>query len=535
MPSRQDFRRIEQMENGIDQEEKNQGISGRCIIIMVILSFMIGAFIGGGISYGLTVRKWTTSGPIITIQGGEDADPAIRAKRDKVRQMMIHAWKGYVDHAWGSNELRPISKGRNDDSIFGQAPLGATIVDSIDTLYIMGLMDEYNQAKNWIEQHFKPEAVNGYLSVFEVTIRFLGGLLSTHALTKDNLFYYKAVELGNRILPAFDTPSGIPNSRINLGKKKSFGDHHVLAEWGTLSLEFNQLAEVSGYNPFRAPIQRLNKAMENMERPYGLFPVFDAPLRDRENKDMNMAWGNSGLFTLAEPADSFYEYLLKSWLQSDKSDEKSRKMYVAAMEGATKKLVQTSETSKLIYLSSVNNGQTEHKMSHLACFTGGMLALSGHTMGIKQHLELGEALTATCHQSYNRTVTKLGPEAFWFDEGKEAEGKPKDGPYILRPEVIESYFILWRTTHDPKYREWGWEAVEALEAHCRIPSGGYSGLRNVNDPNSHDDIQQSFFLAETLKYLYLLFSDDRLISLDQWVFNTEAHPLPIIRAGLNDQ
>ncbi len=140
-------------------------------------------------------------------------------------------------------------------------------------------------------------------------------------------------------------------------------------------------------------------------------------------------------------------------------------------------------------------------------------------------------MTATCYQSYNRSSTKLGPESFWFDGGKEAEGKNEHNFYILRPEVIESYFILWRVTHDPKYRQWGWEAVVALENHCRIPSGGYSGLRNANDPNSHDDIQQSFFLAETLKYLYLLFSDDRLIALDQWVFNTEAHPLPIIRGG----
>ena len=143
-------------------------------------------------------------------------------------------------------------------------------------------------------------------------------------------------------------------------------------------------------------------------------------------------------------------------------------------------------------------------------------------------------MTATCYQSYNRSETKLGPEAFWFDNGKEAEGKKEHNFFILRPEVIESYFILWRTTHNPKYRRWGWEVVEALEAHCRIPSGGYSGLKNANDPNSYDDIQQSFFLAETLKYLYLLFSDDELIPLDQWVFNTEAHPLPIIRGGLKN-
>merc|ERR1712043_28759 len=101
--------------------------------------------------------------------------------------------------------------------------------------------------------------------------------------------------------------------------------------------------------------------------------------------------------------------------------------------------------------------------------------------------------------------------------------------YFLRPETVESYFVMWRVTHDQKYRDWGWEAVKAIEKYCRTESGGYTGVTNVWDKNSviKDDIQQSWFLAETLKYLYLLFSDDDLISIDEWVFNTEAHPLPI--------
>ena len=94
--------------------------------------------------------------------------------------------------------------------------------------------------------------------------------------------------------------------------------------------------------------------------------------------------------------------------------------------------------------------------------------------------------------------------------------------------MIESYFYLWRLTHNNKYREWAWNATQAIEKYCRV-NFGYNGIRNVYNTNtSKDDVQQSFFLAETLKYLYLIFSSDDLISLDQWVFNTEAHPLPII-------
>ncbi|XP_071988362.1 mannosyl-oligosaccharide 1,2-alpha-mannosidase IB-like [Engystomops pustulosus] len=88
---------------------------------------------------------------------------------------------------------------------------------------------------------------------------------------------------------------------------------------------------------------------------------------------------------------------------------------------------------------------------------------------------------------------------------------------------------MWRFTHDPKYRNWGWEAAQAIDKYCRV-SGGFSGLKDVYSSSpTYDDVQQSFFLAETLKYLYLLFSSDDLLPLDNWVFNTEAHPLPVIR------
>jgi len=143
-------------------------------------------------------------------------------------------------------------------------------------------------------------------------------------------------------------------------------------------------------------------------------------------------------------------------------------------------------------------------------------------------MQIGEGITNTCHEAFDRADTKLAPEAFRFSDSSEARAiKATERYYILRPETFESYFYLWRLTHDQKYREWGWEAVQALERHCRS-EGGYSGLKNVYSADgAKDDVQQSFFLAETLKYLYLLFSDDDLISLDEWVFNTEAHPLPV--------
>jgi len=175
-------------------------------------------------------------------------------------------------------------------------------------------------------------------------------------------------------------------------------------------------------------------------------------------------------------------------------------------------------------------------MDHLACFAGGMLALGAATGVFSeepsreiQMWTLGKEITATCHESYARSPTRIGPEIMDFNpvRARNADFATQASSFLLRPETIESYFILWRLTHDPIYREWGWEAFEAIEQYCRMEVG-YAGLHDVNNPRStNDNVMQSWFLAETLKYLYLLFCPDDVIPLDRYVFNTEAHPLPV--------
>jgi len=211
------------------------------------------------------------------------------------------------------------------------------------------------------------------------------------------------------------------------------------------------------------------------------------------------------------------------------TDGQAKKMFVEAATGIEQILLQNSSQG-YTYLADCRGGRLEHKMDHLACFAGGMFALAAREeeddIVRRKWMSIAEGITTTCHQSYENTDTKLGPEVIRFD----GTYKPFERSYLLRPETVESYFILWRMTKDPKYREWGWKVVQALEMNCKV-EGGYSGIRNVNVKRSTDDVQQSFFLAETLKYLYLLFSDDDLIDLNQWVFNTEAHPLPV--KGIN--
>nr|XP_023025140.1 mannosyl-oligosaccharide alpha-1,2-mannosidase IA-like [Leptinotarsa decemlineata] len=373
-------------------------------------------------------------------------------RREEIKKMMKHAWDNYVRYAWGKNELKPISKRGHVGSIFGSLPLGATIIDGLDTLYIMGMKEEFKQARDWVATELNFDQMTSDVSVFEVNIRFVGGLLACFALTGDTMFRDKAQQIADKLLPAFDTPTGIPNALINFktGASKNYGwasgSSSILSEFGTLHLEMAYLSDVTGKPIYRAKVDHIRKVLQEMEKPKGLYPNYLNP------KTGN--WGQRGLLGLASKT-----------LRNEVSD---------------------------------------------------------------RYMEVAKEITRTCHESYDRSQTKLGPESFRFGEGAEARAlRSSEKYYILRPEVIESYYYMYKLTKDNKYRDWGWEAVQALEKYCRVP-GGYTGIKNVysEDPQQ-DDVQQSFFLAETLKYLYLLYSDDSLISLDEWVFNTEAHPLPI--------
>ncbi|XP_069091494.1 mannosyl-oligosaccharide 1,2-alpha-mannosidase IA [Pleurodeles waltl] len=464
--------------------------------------------------------------PPVGATGGEPADPEVREKRNKVREMMKYAWDNYKRYAWGLNELKPVSKQGHASNLFGNIQ-GATIVDSLDTLFIMDLKEEFKEAKEWVEKHLDFN-VNAEVSVFEVNIRFVGGLLSAYYLTGIEIFRKKAIELGQKLLPAFNTPTGIPwallNMKSGIGRNWPWasGGSSILAEFGTLHLEFVHLSELSGNPLFAEKVMNIRKVLNRLEKPQGLYPNYLNPNSGQ--------WGQHHV-SVGGLGDSFYEYLLKAWLMSDKTDEEAKQMYYDAVQAIEKHLIRKS-TSGLTYIAEWKGGLLEHKMGHLTCFAGGMYALGadgapGDKTG--HHIELGAEITRTCHESYDRTPMKLGPEAFRFDGGVEAIAtRQNEKYYILRPEVIETYMYMWRFTHDPKYRQWGWEAVEALEKNCRV-EGGFSGLRDVyaSQP-THDDVQQSFYLAETLKYLYLLFSDDDLLPLEHWIFNTEAHPLPVI-------
>lgn len=250
----------------------------------------------------------------------------------------------------------------------------------------------------------------------------------------------------------------------------------------------------------------------------GLFPAYMDESSSQSNGD----------YTIGGLADSFYEYLLKMWLYSGKTDKIYQQLYEKSVDSMLKHLWKTTANGDQ-YLGPYSHGDVREEMEHLTCFAGGMLAL-GHVTKSSSNpkaMEAAAGITQTCHNMYSRQQYGLSPEKVRMSDFQAYDGG--SSYYIQRPEAVESMFYMWRLTKEQKYRDWGWEVAQSIEKHCHVDNG-YSGINNINSsPVNLNDNQESFFLAETLKYLYLLFSDDSLISLDDYVFNTEAHPIPIVK------
>nr|XP_034192089.1 endoplasmic reticulum mannosyl-oligosaccharide 1,2-alpha-mannosidase [Osmia lignaria] len=439
-----------------------------------------------------------------------------------------HSWNGYKEYAWGHDNVKPIS--RKYHEWFG---LGLTIVDSLDTLYIMGLNNEFLEARTWVDKNLVFTS-NRDVNLFEVTIRVLGGLLSAYHLSGDKIFLNKATSLGERMMPAFLTSSGVPFSDVNLGTKTAhspkWGPDSSTSEITSIQLEFRDLSRSTGDPKYEEAAAKVSEHVHQLEKLDGLVPIF-----------IN---ANTGLFrehatiTLGARGDSYYEYLLKQWLQTGKTINYLRDDYLLGIFGTQKHLIKHTAINKYLFIAELVGASKEirPKMDHLTCYLGGTLALGVHHGLPSDHMDLANELVKTCYQTYAIQPTFLAPEITYFNiqkvDGENSMDmyvKINDAHNLLRPEFIESLFYMWYFTGNKTFQDWGWQIFQAFENYTKVEKG-YTSIGNVRnvDNTRQQDMTESFWFAETLKYLYLLFDDTRqLIDLDRWVFNSEGHPLPI--------
>jgi mannosyl-oligosaccharide alpha-1,2-mannosidase len=423
----------------------------------------------------------------------------------------------------------------------------------------MDLKIDFAQAAGALGEIDFTQTEKDEVNLCQTTIRYLGGLLAARDLCGDDaegerwkeMLLVKAVQLGEFLYAAFDTENRMPITRwkwsnARYGKFQEAESAALLAELGSLSLEFTRLSQVTGDPKFYDAIQRitdrLEKAQDSTNLP-GLWPLTVNPKVEN--------FGDSMDFAMGAMADTAYEYLLKEYILLGGQSTQYWELYDYAMETAKEYLFfrPITKSGLDILISGQRRvlpgtvGILDPQGQHLACFAGGMLALGSKTFSRPDDLQIAQKLVDGCLWAHHSMPTGIMPEVFhvtpcpdpedcaWVEQPHTEDPihfpeffDIPDKRFILRPEMIESLFILYRITGDESLRDEAWELFNAIEKHTKTAYGNaaISDVTQISPPK--DDVMEPFWTAETLKYFYLIFSSPDLLSLDKWVFNTGAHP-----------
>ena len=292
---------------------------------------------------------------LITGQLIKQSDELARSRRTHVLNGMKHIWKNYKEKAFGSDELHPVS-GSTTQNWGG---MGTTLVDALDTLWLMGMKDEFYEARDWVRDHLQHNPPAD-VSVFETTIRSLGGLLSAYDLSGDKVFLEKAEELGKKLQMAYNTASGLPHGSVNLntGSSRNFGwygNNYILAEIGTQQIEYRYLSRATGNDQYAKTSDRVFDILEEKQPADGL-------LGEGFKEHGNSVSQAKDKVSFGAMGDSTYEYMIKLWIQSGKKEQRFRDMWDKAMNGVHDQLVQKSSPNGLTYLADREHGRLNHKM-----------------------------------------------------------------------------------------------------------------------------------------------------------------------------
>ena len=417
------------------------------------------------------------------------------AQCEKIKSACRHAWKGYKKYASGFDALKPISKtGRNWYSVsFLMTP-----VDAFDTFYLLGLKAEANEAKEMVVSGLNFN-VDQEVQLFEVNIRLLGGLLSSYQLSRDERLLALAKDLGARLLPAFNSPTGMPYRFVNLKTGKTRDSISNPAEIGTYILEFGKL---TGYTGDSTYYRVAKKAAFEVYRRRSDIDLVGTTINVNTGEWLNTE------SQIGARIDSYYEYLYKASLLF--GDQDCRQAWEIHNKAIKKYLLAEVKSGWYFTRVDMKSGKETHSLyGALDAFYAGILALSG---------DVKTAANIQKGNYYMWTTFNIEPEE--FDFRIDSVSYPE---YPLRPENIESCFYLYRKTKDQQYLRMGKHIINDILTTCKTESG-YAEIKNVITSELSDSME-SFFLAETLKYAYLLFAPTSTLDLSKVVFNTEAHPL----------
>lgn len=416
---------------------------------------------------------------------------------DKVKQAAQHAWKGYKDHAWGADDLKPLTK---SPKLWYKTSMLMTPVDAFDTFTLLGLTTEAKEAKDIILSKLDFNIDND-VQVFEITIRLLAGLITAYELDGDKKFLALATDLGNRLMPAFNTPTGMPYRYVHLQTGKTRDGINNPAEIGTLMMEFGKLSKLTGdskyYNAAKKAIMLVYKKRSAID------------LVGEQIDVQTGKWVNNRAH-IGAYIDSYYEYLYKSWLLFGDKDFKTA--FDTHNKAIKKYLISKTDHGWFMHQVDMNTGKIiGTTYGALEAFYAGLCAFAGD-------IETGRQIQEANYYMWTRF--NIEPEEFNFKADTITSAY-----YILRPENLESCFYMYRLTGQFKYLWQGKVMVESILDHCKNDVG-FASLKNVLTYEKTNSME-SFFFGETLKYAYLIFAPESALDFKKVVLTTEAHPFKI--------
>ena len=413
----------------------------------------------------------------------------------EIKMETLRSWQSYKKYAWGHDVLAPLSKSSKD---WYEKPLAISPIDAYSTLYLMGFEDEAVLIESYVVDSLDFDK-DIDAKVFEINIRILGGLLSMYGLCENPRVLEKARDFADRMLPAFQTATGIPNYWVNLKTGVAHGDTVNVAEAATYTFEMGVLSYYTRDPKYYRAGKEATKAIYARRSEIGLIgDVIDVRTGDWVSDQSHICAG----------VDSYYEYLYKSYLLF--GDPELGVMWKESLPALHKYLAE--KVGGHLWYGRVDRRTGEPVSSVITlydAFFPAILALSGDTT---RAIEL--------QKSWQWLWNQYGLEPMVYDYKK---GTPNYPVYDLNPEIIESACYLFKITGDSSYYKMNEGFWEDIKKNCRTEVA-FCSLENVMTMEKRD-YMPTFFLAETLKYFYLTFSEyANGFRFEDYVFNTEAHP-----------
>ncbi|KAL1427586.1 hypothetical protein MTO96_017285 [Rhipicephalus appendiculatus] len=455
------------------------------------------------------------------------SDHKLGVYRSRVLEMFQHAYDGYMKYAYPYDELRPLSC----DGVDTWGSFSLTLIDALDTLAIMGNYTEFRKVAAMIAENINFN-ININVSVFETNIRVVGGLLSAHLLSRKAQMPLEpgwpcsgpllrlAEDVATRLLPAFDTKTGMPYGTVNLMNGVPLGETSITctAGVGTFLIEFATLSRLTGNPVFEQVALRALRALWKARTPIGLVG---------NHIDVQLGIWTATDSGIGAGVDSYYEYLVKGAIMLQRPE--LMRMFKEYEKTISKYM---KRDDWYFWVENSSGKVTMPVFQSLEAFWPGLLTLIGDLDNARKSL-----------YNYHQVWREYGftPE---FYEVVHGRAHPKRDGYPLRPELVESLVYLYQATKDPHFLEIGVDILESIR-HSAKTECGYATIKKVGD-HTLEDRMESFFLAETTKYLYLLFTPDHfihnngssadiiqtssgecVIDTGAYVFNTEAHPVDV--------